>query len=75
MTIDDYVFVIDPDDPFYSQKFIIRAIETDFSGKITGYTLTPYRPNENGTYRDYAHEDVQYTTRRRKKVTPQMQLL
>ncbi len=76
MTIGNYVFVIKPDDPFYGQKFIIRAVATDFSGKITGYTLHPYHANGNeGAYRDYAPEDVQYTTRRRTKVTSQMQLL
>ncbi len=86
MNVGDYVFVIKPDDPFYGQKCIIRAVATDFSGKITGYTVIPYhskpchagenRDSENGgTYRDYASEDVQYTTRRRRTMTPQMQLL
>jgi hypothetical protein len=70
MDVADYVFVINGDDEFYGHKFIIRAVQTDFSGKITGYTVNGH----SGRYRDYPTTDLQYTTRRRKTFTSQMQL-
>jgi hypothetical protein len=71
MDINDYVFIINPTDPCYGQKGIIRGVAVEFSGKITGYTVT----GENGQWRDYHPTDLQYTTLTRKTFTSQMQLL
>lgn len=71
MDIDNYVFVINETDEFYGHKFIIRAVTTDFYGRITGYTVNGH----NGKRQDYATTDLQYTTKYRTKFTPQMQLL
>ena len=70
MEVDDYVFVINGDDKFYGTKFIVRAVQTDFGGKITGYTVN----GNGGKWRDYLPTDLHYTTRRRIKFTSQMQL-
>jgi hypothetical protein len=69
MDIDDYVWVIKKDDTLYGHKCRIAAIQTDFDRHITGYTL-----NDRGVYRDYAPEDVEYTTARRRHMSGQMQL-
>jgi hypothetical protein len=71
MDVTDYVFVINDADPLYGEKFIIRAVQTDFAGRITGYTVN----GNKGQWRDYAPTDLQYTTRWRTKFTSQMQLL
>jgi hypothetical protein len=71
MNVQDYVFVINDADPLYGEKFIIRAVQTDFQGCITGYTVN----GGGGKWRDYLPTDLQYTTRRRTKFTSQMQLL
>ncbi len=81
MDITDYVFVINSTDTFYGQKFIIRAIETDFVGRITGYTVSDFPTNGHaettlqGKYRDYLPTDLQYTTKQGQTFTLQMQLL
>ncbi len=71
MDIGDYVFVINPRDGCYGQKFIIRAVATDFHGRITGYTVNGH----SGRWRDYRSTDLQYTREDGKIFTPQMQLL
>ena len=71
MDIDDWVFVIKPGDPCYGQKFAIKAIQTDFDEHITAYTVG----GQNGKYRDYAPQDLHYSTPRGRSFTHQMQLL
>ncbi len=81
MDITDYVFVINSTDTFYGEKFIIRAIETDFVGRITSYTVSDFPGNGHeetalkGKYRDYLPTDLQYTTKQGRTFTQQMQLL
>ncbi len=70
MNIRDYVFVINPQDKHYRQKFTITAVQTDFDGRITCYTV-----NTPKGYYDYSTTDLQYTTKDGTKCTPQMQLL
>jgi hypothetical protein len=70
MKIDDYVNIINPDDRDYRQKARIVGIEQTFAGSVTGYTVLL-----RGFWKDYSYYDVQYTTKRRRKITPQMQLL
>jgi len=72
MDIDDYVVVIKRTDRFYGYKFKICGVQNDFFGKITSYTVND---EYNRHWRDYNPTDLQYTTRHRKKFSPQMQLL
>ena len=69
MNVQDYVFVINPQDKYYSQKFRIAGVQTDFEGRITSYTVEMLKG-----YRDYSATDLQYTTKQRTRCTPQMQL-
>lgn len=76
MDVADYVFVINPDDRYYGQKFVIRGVQTDFYGRITGYTVRAYPLNAPpNRYRDYLPADLQYTTEQGQTFTSQMQLL
>ena len=70
MNLDDFVFCINSHDRHYGQKFIIRGIETTFDGRITMYMVS-----DKGHWKDFVPTDLQYTTRRRRKFTPQLQLL
>jgi hypothetical protein len=71
MDVDDYVFVINPEETCFGKKGIIRAVQTNFDGRITDYTVSGTR----GMYRDYAPVDLQYTHKYSRKFTSQMQLL
>lgn len=71
MDVGNWVFVINPDDEFYGNKCVIRAVATDFMGRITGYTVS----GQNGRWRDYLTTDLQYTTCEGLTFTSQMQLL
>lgn len=70
MNIDDYVNVIAPADRDYGKKARIVGMQMTFEGRVTGYTVLL-----RGSWKDYHSYDVQYTTKRRRKITPQMQLL
>ncbi|MDY0093549.1 MAG: hypothetical protein RBT80_12695 [Candidatus Vecturithrix sp.] len=70
MNLHDMVFVINPQDKYYGQKFLIEGIQTDFYGRITSYTVRTAKG-----YRDYAVTDVQYAPHQQCTCTPQMQLL
>lgn len=72
MDVDDYVVVINASDSFYGYKFKICGVQTDFFGKITGYTV---HDGFGRHWRDYIPTDLQYTTRYKHKFTSQMQLL
>jgi len=76
MDVGDYVFVINPADTCYGQKFVIRGVQTDFAGRITGYTVraSPVT-SDNGQWRDELPTDVQYTTEHGRTCTSQRQLL
>lgn len=72
MERDDYVIVINRDDPFYGYKFMICGVIKNFDGKITGYAV---HDGYGRHKREYAPTDVQYTTQyRRNPATSQMQL-
>lgn len=73
MTIGDYVWIIKPSDRYFGEKFIIRAVQTDFQGRATGYTVNGNDAN-GGKWRDYDARDVTYTTKHRTKFTTQMML-
>lgn len=69
MEVGDFAWIIKPKDPQYGQKFHIEAVEIEFDGTITSYTL-----NIHGIYRDVPPADLEYTTRCGRKMTGQMQL-
>ena len=71
MNVGDYVFIINPSDSFYGEKWVICAVHLDFSRRVTGYTVQ----NAAGRWRDYHATDLQYSTLTRTTFTSQMQLL
>lgn len=73
MERDDYVIVINRDDPFYGYRFQICGVMQEPEGKICGYAV---HDGYGRHKREYAPTDVQYTTAtRRRAFTSQMQLL
>ena len=71
MNVGDYVFIINPADSYYGEKWVICAVHQDFSRRVTGYTVQ----NAAGRWRDDHTTDVQYATMNGATFTGQMQLL
>ena len=71
MNVGDYVFIINPADSYYGEKWVICAVHQDFSRRVTGYTVQ----NAAGRWRDHHTTDVQYATMNGATFTGQMQLL
>ncbi len=71
MEIDDWVWVIAPDDKLYGHKCRIKAVHVNVEQRIIGYLLS----DKSGICHDYKPEDLEYTNARKRRMNGQMQLL